>query len=153
MDVCVFISLLGVGRIKHGVICLLLFALLVCGLIGGCYAVDYGSCEVISGCGYTTGVNEGYFVHYSFYNYCPLCGHRNCLERGLKRNDELSCWFCRADYSFSGKEKLYCPRAWLVPYSPKPEPVVENVTTQPVAKTPLDLAKERVQSYSHPFFG
>ena len=81
--------------------------------------VDYSKCEVISGSGYTTGVGEGYYTQYAFYNYCPLCHHTNCLERGLKRHDEITCYKCDADYSFSGKEKLYNPRGYLVPFYPE----------------------------------
>ena len=77
------------------------------------YAMD-----TITGSGYTTGTNEGWYTHYCFLNYCPLCDHYGCLERGLKRSDEISCYRCGADYSFSGKDKTYRPRAWLIPYTP-----------------------------------
>lgn len=77
----------------------------------------YGS--VISGEGYTSGVNEGYYTHYSFINYCPLCGAHESLDIGVKRYDELTCVVCDADYSFSGKDKTYKPRAWLITYVPE----------------------------------
>ena len=96
--------------------------------------------DVLNGEGYTTGVNEGYYTHYSFYNYCPLCDHYGCLERGLKRNDEISCYRCGADYSFSGKDKTYKPRAWLTIYEPipEPEPSTPAVIQEPL--TPLQIA-------------
>ncbi len=114
-------------------------------ILPNAYAVD-----VLTGEGFTTGVNEGYYTHYSFLNYCPLCGYYDCLERGIKRNDEISCYRCGADYSFSGKEKMYRPRAWLTPYYPEPEPTVaENATSAniaPVQPTPWEIAHHTYQN-------
>lgn len=111
-------------------------------ILPGTHAVD-----VITGDGFTTGVNEGYYTHYSFLNYCPLCGYYDCLERGFKRNDEITCTYCDADYSFSGKEKLHRPRAWLTPYVPEPEPsVLENTTTNTTTLTGWDLAHHTYQN-------
>jgi hypothetical protein len=92
----------------------------------------HASPDIITGSGYTTGTGEGWYTHYSFINYCPMCDHYNCLERGLKRNDEISCYQCGADYSFSGKEKLHRPRAWLTPYVPEPEPSVPETVPPPL---------------------
>lgn len=97
--------------------------------------------DVINGEGRTTGINEGWYTHYSFVNYCPLCDHYNCLERGLKRNDEISCSHCRADYSFSGKDKTYNPRAWLTPYTPEPEPTISKTEIVQPTPTPLEIAQ------------
>lgn len=101
--------------------------------------------DVLTGEGYTTGINEGWYTHYSFENYCPLCNHYNCLERGLKRNDEISCYRCGADYSFSGKDKTYNPRAWLTAYEDEPETTISKtetfVTPQLTPQlTPLQIA-------------
>lgn len=107
---------------------------------------SYGT-STITGEGFTTGCGEGYYTHYSFYNYCPLCGHSECLMQGYKRYDEISCTICGADFSFSGKEKMYNPSGWLTPYTP-PEPSVhENQTIQ--KKKPVVSKKEIAQKYIH----
>jgi len=105
-----------------------------------------GDAEVITGSGYTTGIHEGYYTHYSFINYCPLCDHYNCLERGLKRSDEISCYRCGADYSFSGKDKTYNPRAWLTVYIPEPEPVIQENQTTEIEPTPWQKAHSCYQN-------
>ena len=98
---------------------LLTLLFLTISITSGSYAIQYNQCEIITGEGYTTGYGEGYYTHYSFYNYCPLCGATDSLERGVKRYDELTCTVCDADYSFSGKDKTYNPRAWLIPQPPR----------------------------------
>lgn len=123
-------------------------------LSGSCHAINYDRCEIITGKGYTTGVNEGYYTSYSFYNYCPLCHHYNTVYRGIKRNDELTCSNCDADYSFSGKEKLHNPRAWLIKYHPKPKHEVEKVEEPVKELTPqekfLNQFKEAFQTPMFP---
>ncbi|MEN6293531.1 MAG: hypothetical protein ABFD07_16145 [Methanobacterium sp.] len=100
--------------------------------------------DVITGSGYTSGTGEGYYTEYSFLNFCPLCGHYNCLEVGVKRYDEITCVRCDADYSFSGKEKHIPARGWLTPYEPEPTDNVSttNTTTEIVIQEqkPLDKA-------------
>lgn len=95
---------------------------------GVTYAMDH---TIITGEGYTTGCGEGYYTEYCFINYCPLCQHYDCVYQGIKRYDELTCTVCDADYSFSGKEKLYNPRAYLIPYNPP------NATPGAITSTPL----------------
>jgi hypothetical protein len=108
---------------------------------------------VVSGEGYTTGVSEGWYTHYAFLNYCPNCGHYNCLIRGLKRNDELTCIYCDSDYSFSGREKVYHSGAWLTPYypEPEPEPVVSKMETPQKAEpqSKMDVLNETFQTHRH----
>jgi hypothetical protein len=99
----------------------------------------YASPDIITGSGYSSAVNEGWYVdQYMFYNYCPHCHHIDCLVRGLKRNDELTCVFCDADYSFSGREKVYQNPYYLEPYTP--EPVVSKTETPPPEPTPWQKA-------------
>jgi len=47
---------------------------------------------------------------------------------------------------------MYKPRAWLTPHYHEPVRA-ETAPTKVIEKTPLDLAKEKVQNYSHPFWG
>jgi hypothetical protein len=106
--------------------------------VGSASAID---CEIITGSGYSSGVNEGWHVdHYSFYNYCPHCHHINCLEVGLKRQDEITCNHCDADYSFSGKEKVYRYPYYLTPYIPEPEPTISKMETVQPEPTPWQKA-------------
>lgn len=115
-----------------------IFCFIILLTIQGVGAAD---CEIITGSGYSSGVNEGWYVHhYSFYNYCPHCHHINCLEAGLKRYDEITCTHCDADYSFSGKEKVYCYPYYLEPYIPEPEPTVAENTTVQSEPTPWQKA-------------
>lgn len=104
--------------------------------------------SVISGEGYTTGCYEGYYTHYAFYNYCPLCGHIECLMQGYKRYDEITCTVCDADYSFSGKEKMYNPRGWLTVYSP-PEATISKKETTQKKPTKLELMKKTVKTHNN----
>ena len=106
------------------------------------------STTTITGEGYTTGCGEGYYTHYSFWNYCPLCGHSECLMQGYKRYDEITCTVCDADYSFSGKEKMYNPSGWLTPYTPEPT-VRENRTVTKQEPTKLELMKKTVKTHNN----
>lgn len=71
--------------------------------------------ESINVYGYSTSCMSGWvIVNNTFQDYCPMCGHENCLGVGIKRNDEISCYYCDADYSFDGYEKMNPPRARLI---------------------------------------
>jgi hypothetical protein len=100
--------------------------------------------NTITGEGYTSGYGEGYYTTYAFYNYCPLCGATDCLERYVKGVGELTCTWCDADYSYSGRDKYAggC-RAWLEPVileqqePPETSPVIPEQQNQ---LTPLEKA-------------
>ncbi|BBL61534.1 hypothetical protein [Methanobrevibacter arboriphilus] len=65
--------------------------------------------------GYSTSVVSGWvIVNNTFINHCPLCLANNSLVVGLKRDDEITCSYCGADYSFDGYDKMYSPRARLI---------------------------------------
>ena len=110
------------------------------------YAVEY---NIISGEGFTTACGEGYYTHYSFISYCPHCHHYNCIIRGVKRNDELTCTICGADYSFSGREKVYSNSYYLTPYYPEPEPTISKKETVQKPQTHLERLNNTFQSYRH----
>jgi hypothetical protein len=46
------------------------------------------------------GMYGGHSGHHYWINYCPLCGHYNCLENNPKGTDEgeLTCSICDSDY-------------------------------------------------------
>lgn len=69
--------------------------------------------------GYTSGYYEGYYTQQEFLNYCPMCGEYGTLDTYVKGVNEITCLYCDADYSYSGKEKHEDgPRAYLIPYTP-----------------------------------
>jgi hypothetical protein len=58
-------------------------------------------------------------VHYKVYtntfeNYCPLCGATGTLKAGIKRQDEITCLSCDADYCVMGYDKTSKPRGYLI---------------------------------------
>lgn len=127
--------------IKHYYLILLIFTLLV---LPCSFAVTITD-TYISGYGIASGTNEGYKTHFQFENYCPMCGYHGTLTWNPKgtKEGEITCSHCDCDYSVSGKEKMYNPRAWLTPYYPEPEPVNANIApTQPTPMTPLELAHQ-----------
>ena len=107
--------------------------------------IQTASASTISGSGYTSGYGEGYYVHYSFYNYCPLCGGIDCLDTYVKGVNEITCLHCDADYSYSGRDKYGGgARAWLTPYyKPKAEPVPEpDPIPEPEVEVPTNTTIE-----------
>jgi nitrite reductase/ring-hydroxylating ferredoxin subunit len=97
----------------------------------------------------------GYFIpggyyggeagYYYWEDYCPMCGHYDCLLVNPKGTyeGEITCSICDADYDgCTGAEKHGSgARAWLSPYE-EPEPVqaqevVENVTIEPPTNTTI----------------
>lgn len=106
----------------------------------------------ISGSGIASGYHEGYYTHFSFENYCPLCGHHGTLEWNPKGTSEgeITCSFCDADFSVSGKDKWDGgPRAWLIKYTLPAAPIsgYKNATAQPTPQnTELEALKEAINS-------
>jgi len=99
--------------------------------------------EIISGQGYASGIGEGYYTHYSFINYCPLCNHYGTLDTYVKGVNEITCLNCDADYSYSGRDKYEgYTRAWLTSYSELEAVTQGNQTTQPVQLSHLELAHQ-----------
>lgn len=124
-----------------------IYSLLLLTIILGVGSANATDCEIITGSGYSSGVNEGWYVHhYSFYNYCPHCHHYNCLGRGVKRYDEITCTQCDADYSFSGKEKVYRYPYYLEPYTPEPVTICDNLSQVQPEPTPWQKAHACFQS-------
>jgi len=134
---------LNVKRIHFLLICILFLS-----TVGASHAVQY---DIISGEGYTTSCGEGYYTHYAFISYCPHCHHYNTVYRGIKRYDELSCTYCGADYSFSGREKVYSNPHYLTAYYPEPEPVVSKTETTQKSEpaTHLERLNNTFQSFRH----
>lgn len=116
---------------------ILLFTILI---LPSSYAVTLTD-TYISGYGIASGIHEGYYTHFQFENYCPMCGCHGTLQWNPKgtREGEITCSHCDSDYSVSGKEKLHRPRAWLTPYVPEPEPSVPE-TVPPPEPTPWQKA-------------
>jgi hypothetical protein len=92
---------------------------------------------VITGSGIASGYYEGYYTTFSFLDYCPLCTCYDVLIWNPKGTyeGEITCSYCDADYSVSGKDKYYRgDRAWLTPYTEPIEteavPVVEKNQTK-----------------------
>jgi hypothetical protein len=50
----------------------------------------------------------------TFENYCPLCGATGNLRAGIKRQDEITCLSCDADYCVWGYDKTSKPRGYLI---------------------------------------
>ena len=133
--------------IKHYYLILLIFTLLV---LPCSFAVTITD-TYISGYGIASGTNEGYKTHFQFENYCPMCGYHGTLTWNPKgtKEGEITCSHCDCDYSVSGKEKMYKPRAWLTPYYPEPEPTSSKMEqVQPTPMTPLELAHHVFQNNS-----
>ena len=93
------------------------------------------------------GTIEGYFMpggmygghsgYYEWVDYCPQCGHHNCLMVNPKGTveGEITCSVCDSDYDgCTGADKHADGAwAWLTRYyEPEPEPVIE----QPIIQTP-----------------
>jgi hypothetical protein len=103
----------------------------------------------ISGSGVASGYNEGYKTTFCFENYCPLCGHHACLSWNPKGTveGEITCRYCDADYSVSGRDKYYKgARAWLIEYTP-PAPKVETPPAPEPPKSQLDLFKDVLNTH------
>ena len=117
--------------------------------MSSCYRIGaYSEC--------TCGANQyGQWHYQEFYNYCPLCGHYDCL--GLYyMNDgdvEIHCYHCGADYcAYDGWDKSGSYRAKLSVYvEPKEEPNVQTNKTEKVVveKSKLEVMNDTFQYNRH----
>lgn len=106
--------------------------------MSSCYGIGaYSEC--------TCGANQyGQWHYQEFYNYCPLCGHYDCL--GLYyMNDgdvEIHCYHCGADYcAYDGWDKSGSYRAQLTIYTPEPPKTTPKKVVK-VEKSKLEVYSE-----------
>ena len=94
----------------------------------------------VSGYFHPGGMYGGYSGYYEWIDYCPNCGHYNCLLINPKGTyeGELTCGVCDSDFDGCTGADKHADGAWgwLSPYE-EPEPVVvtEYVAPQPTHTT------------------
>lgn len=94
--------------------------------------------------GYTSGYYEGYYTQQEFINYCPLCDHYDTLAIYVKGVNEITCLYCDADYSYSGKDKYGGgPRGYLIPYIPE----TQNITKEEIIVVEKSLMEQMRDIY------
>lgn len=109
--------------------------------------------NTISGYFKPSGVYDDQYSHTwhykSFINYCPNCGHYNCL--GVWKycpERQISCYNCDSDYSgVTGYEKMNPPRSRLTRATVHKESTISKIENVEKKPSPREILILKLKHY------